>query len=187
MKSVLGECRAAQAIDKLVSRLRSTVDQDQPALIHTRGGFGYWLGCASRRGRVREIAYTVRRYMLPSMTERPLQEPTLLLLTALADAPRHGYALIQEVAAISGGRVRLRAGTLYGALDRLLGQGIVRVEREEVVDSRLRRTYALTDAGYGMLAAEADRLRTTALEAERRIGVGRPGLGGRPAQGGAGA
>lgn len=121
------------------------------------------------------------------MTERPLQEPTLLLLTALADAPRHGYALIQEVAAISGGRVRLRAGTLYGALDRLLGQGIVRVEREEIVDSRLRRTYALTDAGYTLLAAEADRLRTTAREADRRIGLGRPDAVVRPAQGGAGA
>ncbi|MEV3947912.1 PadR family transcriptional regulator [Streptomyces halstedii] len=121
------------------------------------------------------------------MTERPLREPTLLLITALADAPRHGYALIQEVAAISGGRVRLRAGTLYGALDRLLGQGIVRVEREEVVDSRLRRTYALTDAGYEVLAAEADRLRTTAREAERRIGLGRPGPALRPARDGAGA
>ncbi|MFD4031646.1 PadR family transcriptional regulator [Streptomyces sp. NPDC058637] len=121
------------------------------------------------------------------MTERPMQEPTLLLITALADAPRHGYALIQEVAAISGGRVRLRAGTLYGALDRLRGQGIVKVEREEVVDSRLRRTYALTDAGYEVLGAEADRLRTTATEAERRIGLGRPGRVARPAQGGAGA
>ncbi|MFI8184289.1 PadR family transcriptional regulator [Actinacidiphila glaucinigra] len=121
------------------------------------------------------------------MTERSLQEPTLLLLTALADAPRHGYALIEEVAAISGGRVRLRAGTLYGALDRLLGQGVVRVEREEVVEGRLRRTYALTDAGYTLLAAEADRLRTTAHEAVRRIGLARPGAVARPAQGGAGA
>ncbi|MET9880606.1 PadR family transcriptional regulator [Actinacidiphila glaucinigra] len=121
------------------------------------------------------------------MTERSLQEPTLLLLTALADAPRHGYALIEEVAAISGGRVRLRAGTLYGALDRLLGQGVVRVEREEIVEGRLRRTYALTDAGYELLAAEADRLRATAHEAERRIGLARPGAVARPTQGGAGA
>ncbi|WUD70813.1 PadR family transcriptional regulator [Streptomyces sp. NBC_00510] len=117
------------------------------------------------------------------MAERSLQEPTLLLLTALADAPRHGYALIEEVAAISGGRVRLRAGTLYGALDRLLGQGVVRVDREEIVEGRLRRTYALTDAGYTLLAAEADRMRATAHEAARRIGLGRPG----PVQGGASA
>ena len=101
-----------------------------------------------------------------------MQEPTLLLLTALADAPRHGYALIQEVAAISRGRVRLRAGTLYGALDRLLKQGLVRIEREEVVDGRLRRTYALTDAGYGLLGSEAERLQNVAREAARRIELG---------------
>ncbi|MEV6588183.1 PadR family transcriptional regulator [Streptomyces acidicola] len=106
------------------------------------------------------------------MTDQPLREPTLLLLTALADAPRHGYALIKEVETISQGRVRLRAGTLYGALDRLLKQGLVRVEREEIVDSRMRRTYALTDAGSALLAAEAERLRATADEAARRLGMG---------------
>lgn len=107
------------------------------------------------------------------MTEQPLREPTLLLLTALADAPRHGYALIKEVEAISRGRVRLRAGTLYGALERLLKQGLIRVEREEIVDSRMRRTYALTDAGSVLLAAEAERLRATADEAVRRLGLDR--------------
>ncbi|MCX4553872.1 PadR family transcriptional regulator [Streptomyces sp. NBC_01267] len=105
------------------------------------------------------------------MTEQSLREPTLLLLTALADAPRHGYALIKEVETISRGRVRLRAGTLYGALERLLKQGLIRVESEEVVDSRMRRTYALTDAGSVLLAAEAERLRATADEAVRRLGI----------------
>ncbi|GAA1951772.1 hypothetical protein GCM10009738_26550 [Kitasatospora viridis] len=98
-----------------------------------------------------------------------MQEPTLLVLTALADAPRHGYALLREVTAISGGRVKLRAGTLYGALDRLLGQGLVRVESEEVVDGRARRTYALSATGREVLAAEAERLRAVAAEAERRL------------------
>ncbi|MCP2307080.1 PadR family transcriptional regulator [Kitasatospora paracochleata] len=108
------------------------------------------------------------------MTERSMQEPTLLLLTALADAPRHGYALILEIAAISGGRVRMRTGTLYGALDRLLQQGLVEVESEEVVDGRARRTYALSDSGREVLAAEAERLRTVASEAERRLAKPRP-------------
>ncbi|MFJ1703555.1 PadR family transcriptional regulator [Kitasatospora sp. NPDC088346] len=112
------------------------------------------------------------------MTERSIQEPTLLLLTALADAPRHGYALIQEIAVISGGRVRMRAGTLYGALDRLLGQGLIRVESDEVVDGRARRTYALSDSGRAVLAAEAERLRAVAAEAERRLAVVRPRLNG---------
>jgi DNA-binding PadR family transcriptional regulator len=103
------------------------------------------------------------------MTGRALQEPTLLLLTALADAPRHGYALIQEIAEISDGRVRMRTGTLYAALDRLLDQGLIRVERDEVVDGRARRTYALTDPGRTLLAAEAERLRAVAEEARRRL------------------
>ncbi|MFE3738565.1 PadR family transcriptional regulator [Streptomyces sp. NPDC059134] len=112
------------------------------------------------------------------MTEQPLREPTLLLLTALADTPRHGYALMKEIEKVSRGRVRMRAGTLYGALDRLLKQGLVRVEREEIVDSRMRRTYALTGAGAGLLAEEAERLRATADEAVRRLSVNPSGADG---------
>lgn len=108
------------------------------------------------------------------MTLRSMQEPTLLLLTALADAPRHGYALIQEVAALSDGRVKMRTSTLYSALDRLLQQGLIEVERDEVIDGRARRTYALADAGRDTLAAEADRLRAVVAEADRRLRTTRP-------------
>jgi DNA-binding PadR family transcriptional regulator len=104
------------------------------------------------------------------MTDRQLQEPTRLVLTALADAPRHGYAIIQEVLAISEGRTRLRTGTLYTALDRLLQQELIRVETEEVVNGRLRRSYALTDQGRNLLAEETRRLRIAVAEAERRLG-----------------
>lgn len=64
----------------------------------------------------------------------------------------------------------MRTGTLYGALDRLLGQGLIRVDREEIVDGRARRTYALTDSGRAAPTAEAERLLTLAAEAERRLG-----------------
>lgn len=107
------------------------------------------------------------------MTDRAVQEPTLLLLTALADEPRHGYALIQEVSAISQGRVRLRTGTLYTALDRLQREGLVRVVREEVVDGRARKVYALTDAGHGVLRAERERMHAVLAEIERRTAARR--------------
>lgn len=112
------------------------------------------------------------------MSDRSVQEPTLLILTALADEPRHGYGLIQEIEAISAGRYRMRTGTLYGALDRLLSQQLIAVEREEVVDGRARRFYTLTGQGRAALAAEAERLRSVAAEAERRLRVLRPGLQG---------
>ncbi len=105
----------------------------------------------------------------------------MLLLTALSDQPRHGYAITQEVLAISGGRVRLRAGTLYAALDRLVGEGLIEVYREEIVDGRTRRIYTLTGDGRVRLANEAERLYATAREARRRLGIAaRPGFGPAP-------
>ena len=103
-----------------------------------------------------------------------MQEPTFLILTALATGPKHGYGVTQEVAELSGGTVSLRAGTLYGALDRLIEQGLIVVDRQEVVDGRLRRYYRLTDAGAGRLAERARRLRKHAEAAESRL-RSRPG------------
>jgi DNA-binding PadR family transcriptional regulator len=99
----------------------------------------------------------------------PLQEPTFLILTALAGGPLHGYGVIQEVTRLSDGRVVLRPGTLYGALDRLTDHGHVVADREEVVEGRLRRYYRLTDEGATILAAEAQRLADNAAEARRRL------------------
>jgi len=103
------------------------------------------------------------------MNTRPLQEPTFLILTALAAGPQHGYGIMTDAAEISAGRVRLRAGTLYAALDRLTGDGLVAADHEEVVDGRLRRYYRLTPDGSAVLAAEADRLRSNAAVAARRL------------------
>ncbi len=64
----------------------------------------------------------------------PLREPTFLILAALAPQPLHGYAIIGEVAELSGGRLSLRPGTLYGALDRLADEKLLEPDREEVVD-----------------------------------------------------
>jgi DNA-binding PadR family transcriptional regulator len=106
----------------------------------------------------------------------PLQEPTFLILAALAEQPMHGYGVIQEVAGLSAGRVNLRPGTLYGALDRLVEQGLVDTDREEVVDGRLRRYYRLSDDGAAVLEAEAERLASNAKAAVQRLKRRRPGL-----------
>ena len=108
------------------------------------------------------------------MTKRGMQEATFLILTALAAASQHGYGIISEVTGISGGRVRLRAGTLYTALDRLRAEGLIDVDREEIVDNRLRRYYRLTPLGGQRLAAEAARLQANAHAAMRRLN---PALG----------
>lgn len=87
----------------------------------------------------------------------PLREPTFLILTALAAAPAHGYGILRSVEDMSGGRVRLRAGTLYGALARLEREGYVEFDHEESDGGPVRRYYRLTGAGRRLLAAEADR------------------------------
>lgn len=103
------------------------------------------------------------------MTDAGLREPTFLILTALAARPQHGYGILRDVEEISGGRVTLRAGTLYTALDRLCSDLWVAVDREEVVAGRLRRYYRLTDLGADRLAAEVARLRAHTRAAERRL------------------
>ena len=100
-----------------------------------------------------------------------MREPTFLILTALAAGPQHGYGVMTDVAQISGGRVRLRAGTLYAALNRLVVENLVEVDREEVVDARLRRYYRLTPDGAQRLAAEVDRLRRHTAVAARRLAL----------------
>jgi DNA-binding PadR family transcriptional regulator len=89
--------------------------------------------------------------------------------TRVAETPLHGYAITAEVERISAGRVRLRAGTLYAALDRLKLDGLIAVDREEIVASRLRRYYRLTPFGAGQLAAEATRLQRNASTALSRL------------------
>jgi DNA-binding PadR family transcriptional regulator len=101
--------------------------------------------------------------------ETPLREPTFLILTALAGEPLHGYGLIAEVARLSDGRIALRPGTLYGALDRLVDAGLVGVDREEIVEGRLRRYYRLAEPGGEVLAAETDRMRRNVEAATARL------------------
>ena len=113
----------------------------------------------------------------------PLQEPTFLILTALARAPMHGYGLILEVSDLSQGRLSLRPGTLYGSLDRLADEGLVAVDRTEIVDGRARKYYRLTDQGTEILRTETERMRQAVEAATTRLAA-RPA---RPVTGPSGA
>jgi DNA-binding PadR family transcriptional regulator len=98
-----------------------------------------------------------------------MQEPTFLILTALAAGPQHGYAIITDAGRTSGGMTKLQTGTLYMALDRLTSAGLVEPDREEVAGGRLRRYYRLTDDGAAELTAETERRRASAAVAAQRL------------------
>jgi DNA-binding PadR family transcriptional regulator len=91
----------------------------------------------------------------------PLTPAVFHILIALADGEAHGYAIMQSVSERSLGSVKLGAGTLYGAISRLLQDQLVEESNErpdpESDDSR-RRYYRLTDLGGHVLAAETKRM-----------------------------
>ena len=91
-----------------------------------------------------------------------MNESTYFTLASLLDGPLHGYGIVKRAGELSGGRVKIAAGTLYGVLDRLRAQGLVADEGQEIVDGRARRSYRLTAAGEVALAGEAARLRAAA-------------------------
>jgi DNA-binding PadR family transcriptional regulator len=91
-----------------------------------------------------------------------MREPTYFLLAGLLDGPRHGYAIAQIARELSDGRVGLSAGTLYGALERLSDQGLIRPVEDLRVGGRRRRVYDLTEEGRTQLVEEAQRLREAA-------------------------
>ncbi len=99
---------------------------------------------------------------------KPLTEPVLLILTSLAERPRHGYALLKDIEALSGGRVRLSTGTLYGAIRRLLqDEWIERFDQPDT--SREKQCYRLTSAGRGRLRAELERMKRLTRAAASRL------------------
>ncbi|HXS97776.1 MAG TPA: PadR family transcriptional regulator [Candidatus Limnocylindrales bacterium] len=91
----------------------------------------------------------------------PLQAAAFHILLALAEADLHGYAIIQDVAARTGGEVKLGAGTLYRTIQRMLEQGLIEERRERPApedDDERRRYYGITAFGLAVARAEARRL-----------------------------
>ena len=110
----------------------------------------------------------MRHVVMRNKGEKSLSEPVLLILTSLAEQPRHGYALLKDVEALSGNRVRLSTGTLYGAIHRLLQEGwIERWEQDDV--SRDKQAYRLTKSGRSRLQTELDRLEHITRVASARL------------------
>ena len=98
-----------------------------------------------------------------------LNEQSFYVLAALAQGPRHGYAIITETDQISEGRYEMKISTLYGVLDRLSHDGLIEVDREEIHQGRMRRYYRLTRAGNGVLQEETKRYAALARAGQRRL------------------
>ena len=91
----------------------------------------------------------------------PLTPAMFHILLALADRERHGYHIMREVEERTEGMVRLGPGTLYGSIKRMLSDGLVEESGERPdpeMDDERRRYYRLTDFGYRVATAEAERL-----------------------------
>jgi len=109
----------------------------------------------------------------------PLTHLAFQVLLALADADRHGYGIIKEVADRTDGTTTLRTGTLYTLIPRLVETGLV-VETDlrpvpDEEDDERRRYYALTDLGRAVVTAEARRLAALVSDARRKRVLGRSG------------
>jgi DNA-binding PadR family transcriptional regulator len=91
----------------------------------------------------------------------PLTEATYYVLVSLVE-PRHGYGIMQNVAALTGGEVRIGPGTLYGALNNLLKQGLIERSGDEETEGERRKTYGLTPLGRSIVLLECERVETLA-------------------------
>lgn len=91
----------------------------------------------------------------------PLTPAVFHILLALADGERHGYSIMQEVATLTAGALRLGPGTLYGSIKRMLADGLIEESDERpdpALDDERRRYYRLTDFGLRVARADAQRL-----------------------------
>jgi DNA-binding PadR family transcriptional regulator len=101
------------------------------------------------------------------------------ILLALSEGERHGYAIMQEVAADTGGSLQLGPGTLYGCLKRMLSARLVEESDERPdpdLDDERRRYYRITDLGARTLRAEAERLANAVSAARAKRLLSRKGI-----------
>ena len=112
--------------------------------------------------------------MPPSPVDQlPLTVPVFQILLSLVDQPLHGYAIIADVEARTGGEIRLTASTLYGAVARMLDGHLIE-ELEPAPGFERRRQYRITRRGRTLLADEARRLARSAQWARDKNVLRRP-------------
>jgi DNA-binding PadR family transcriptional regulator len=98
----------------------------------------------------------------------PLTEATYYILISLIQ-PIHGYGIIKKVEENSGGRIRLAAGTLYGAISTLQNNKLI-VPRGEDKDKKRRKLYQITEMGRKLIKYEIGRLEEMAANGKKEIG-----------------
>jgi len=99
----------------------------------------------------------------------PLTESYFYIMLCLFEGPKHGYAIMQQTQELSGGRVKIGSGTMYGATSNMMKKGWI----EECMDSsdgERRRSYRLTAAGQQVLMDERDRLHELVNNADKLMG-----------------
>jgi DNA-binding PadR family transcriptional regulator len=105
----------------------------------------------------------------------PLSAQELQILLSLADQERHGYGIMQEVETRTGGGTRLGPGTLYGAIKRMRGPGLIEEAGEREEGDERRRYYRLSPLGRAVVAAEAGRLARVVEDARLKNVLPQPG------------
>jgi len=103
----------------------------------------------------------------------PLSPVAFHVLVALAEGPRHGYGVAQEVEELTDGRIVMGPGTLYGSLQRMSGSGLIAETEnpgEDGLHAGRRRYYRMTPLGSAALRAESARLLRAAQVAQHRLG-----------------
>ena len=122
-----------------------------------------------------DLIYIRNGYRVLSVPRRkqgaPLTPAVLHILLALSDEERHGYAIMKEVEADSGEKVKMGPGTLYGSIGRMIEAGLVREskkKRDPEMDDARRVYYRITAAGQKALAAELQRYREVVAVAKNK-------------------
>jgi PadR family transcriptional regulator, regulatory protein PadR len=119
-------------------------------------------------------ARRVDTYRLPVYDDgMGMTDSSYFILASLQAGPLHGYGIIKRAEQLSSGHVNLSAGTLYGAIDRLIASELIELDSEEIVEGRARKSYVLTEHGRQGLIEEAQRLAAAARVVTARPAVRR--------------